>query len=182
MAVEIIKAKMYQRRDTSTNWLKFNPVLASGEFGYDTNEKKYKIGDGASHWTDLEFAYMGTVTDENSNILKYKKIASEEYVNELITEDVVFSESKSSFPSIGKDNKLYVDLSEYIIYVWNNDKLQYQSIGQDIVLPEEQLKPLIEEAVEVVLVDKLSEYVPQYIESSLNNSVLCGGDSTNESN
>lgn len=177
MAVEIIKAKMYQRRDTTANWLKFNPVLASGEFGYDTNEKKYKIGDGSTHWVDLEFAYMGTITDENSNILKYKKIASEEYVNKHITEDVIFAESKSSFPSIGKVDRLYVDLAEYKLYMWNSDDLSYKSIGSDVTLPEEQLKPLIEEAVDVVLVDKLSEYVPQYLESTLKDSVLYGGDS-----
>ena len=65
MAIEYIKAKMYQRRDTTQNWLKYNPILASGEFGYDINEKKYKIGDGVSHWNQLDFAYLGEVTDKN---------------------------------------------------------------------------------------------------------------------
>lgn len=180
MAVEIIKAKMYQRRDTTANWLKYNPVLASGEFGYDTNEKKYKIGDGVSHWTDLEFAYMGIITDENSNILKYKKIATEEYVNEHITSDVIFASTASAFPSIGNANKLYVDLDNNLIYTWDEENLKYNKIGSDITLPDEELKPLIEEAVDAVLVDKLSEEVPVIIESTLADSILYGGDSDDD--
>ena len=178
MALEIVKAKMYQRRDTTANWLKYNPVLASGEFGYDTNEKKYKIGDGTSHWNDLEFAYMGIITNENSNILKYKKIATEEYVNEHITEDVIFSKSKDSFPSIGEEDKLYVDLDNNLIYTWNSTNLIYKAIGADVTLPDEKLKPLIENAVDAVLVDKLNEDVPAIVKSTLEDNVLCGGDSS----
>lgn len=180
MAVEIIKAKMYQRRDTSANWLKFNPVLSSGEFGYDTNEKKYKIGDGVSHWADLEFAYMGIITDENSNILKYKKVATEEYVNEHITSEVIFSKTSLGFPSIGDENKLYVDLENNIIYIWNSETLKYEKVGSDAILPDEKLVPLIESAVDAVLVDKLSEEVPIILETTLKDSILYGGDSDDD--
>ena len=178
MAVEIIKAKMYQRRDTTANWLKYNPVLASGEFGYDTNEKKYKIGDGISHWTELDFAYMGIITDENSNILKYKKVATEEYVTEHISDNTIFSKSMASFPSIGKSNILYIDLDANKVYTWDNDNLKYNQIGADITLPEEELKPLIDSAVDAVLVDKINTEVPPIVESMLKNSALYGGDST----
>lgn len=179
MAVEIVKAKMYQRRDTTANWLKYNPVLASGEFGYDTNEKKYKIGDGVSHWTDLEFAYMGIITNENGNILKYKKVATEEYVTEHISDNIVFSSTKASFPSIGKLNILYVDLDDDKIYVWDDTELKYQPIGSDITLPDEQLKPLVESAVDAILVDKLQVEVPPIVEATLEKSILYGGDASN---
>lgn len=178
MAVEIVKAKMYQRRDTTANWLKYNPVLASGEFGYDINEKKYKIGDGINHWIDLEFAYMGIITDENSNILKYKKIATEEYVNQHINDEVIFSKSKSSFPSIGDENKLYIDLENYIIYIWDTKNLSYKEIGSNVTLPDEVLLPLIREAVDAVLVDRLSIDVPPIVESTLKDSILYGGDAS----
>jgi hypothetical protein len=41
------------RRDSSTNWETNNPVLLSGEPGYETDTGKLKIGDGVSTWSDL---------------------------------------------------------------------------------------------------------------------------------
>ena len=178
MATEIVKAKMYQRRDTSANWLKYNPVLAAGEFGYDLTNKKYKIGDGSTKWNDLKFAYIGTITDENGEILQYKKVATEEYVTEHIS-SIIFKSSKLEFPSTGAENQLYVALDSNMVYLWDSDALAYETIGTDIVLPEEQLIPLIEDAVAIVLVDKLNEEVPVIVENTIKESVLSGGDSTN---
>lgn len=45
------------RRATSTEWNSINPVLRSGEPGYETDTKKLKIGDGSTVWTNL--AYLG---------------------------------------------------------------------------------------------------------------------------
>ena len=50
------------RRDTSVNWIENNPVLLSGEPGYETDTVKFKIGDGSSTWTDLAY-YAGTTGD-----------------------------------------------------------------------------------------------------------------------
>lgn len=44
------------RRDTSANWASVDPILASGEIGYDITEMKFKVGDGTSAWTDLDYA------------------------------------------------------------------------------------------------------------------------------
>lgn len=41
------------RRDTSTNWSNSNPTLSSGEFGYETDTKQLKIGDGSTAWNNL---------------------------------------------------------------------------------------------------------------------------------
>jgi hypothetical protein len=48
--------KIQLRRDTTTNWSGNNPVLSSGEIGYDTLLKKFKIGDGTTAWNSLSFA------------------------------------------------------------------------------------------------------------------------------
>jgi hypothetical protein len=42
------------RRGTSTQWNSTNPVLASGEPGYDLTNNIYKIGDGNSNWNSLK--------------------------------------------------------------------------------------------------------------------------------
>ena len=47
------------RRDSSTNWESNDPVLLSGEPGYETNTGRLKIGDGSSSWSSLDY-YHGT--------------------------------------------------------------------------------------------------------------------------
>jgi len=43
------------RRDTSTNWLSNNPILLSGEFGYEYDTGNAKIGDGQTVWASLSY-------------------------------------------------------------------------------------------------------------------------------
>jgi hypothetical protein len=53
------------RRDTAANWTSGNPVLASGELGYETNTGKFKIGNGSTAWNSLSYtvnAAMSGVT------------------------------------------------------------------------------------------------------------------------
>lgn len=45
------------RRDTSSNWATYNPVLADGEFALETDTRKIKIGNGEQPYTEL--AYQG---------------------------------------------------------------------------------------------------------------------------
>lgn len=45
--------KMCQRQGTASEWESKNPVLAAGEFGYDTTDGKLKIGDGKTAWNSL---------------------------------------------------------------------------------------------------------------------------------
>jgi hypothetical protein len=52
--------RMQQRRDNSAAWASHNPVLASGEIGYDTDTRLIKIGDGETTWTDLPWALAQT--------------------------------------------------------------------------------------------------------------------------
>jgi len=48
------------RRDTAANWSANNPVLASGEPGYETDSSKLKIGDGSTQWLSLPY-YVGGI-------------------------------------------------------------------------------------------------------------------------
>lgn len=42
------------RRDTSDNWYVSNPVLLEGEIGVDLTYNIIKIGDGSTHWNDID--------------------------------------------------------------------------------------------------------------------------------
>ena len=50
-----IVAKFQMRRDTAAAWTAADPVLAAGEFGYETDTEKLKIGNGSSVWSALNY-------------------------------------------------------------------------------------------------------------------------------
>ena len=47
------------RRGTAAQWTSANPTLAAGEFGYESDTGKAKIGNGSSAWTALSYAISG---------------------------------------------------------------------------------------------------------------------------
>lgn len=47
--------KFELRTDTSIRWLLTNPVLREGEPGFEKDTYSFKLGDGVSPWSDLEY-------------------------------------------------------------------------------------------------------------------------------
>lgn len=47
------------RRGTAAQWTSANPTLASGEWGFETDTNKLKIGNGTTAWTSLSYAVTG---------------------------------------------------------------------------------------------------------------------------
>lgn len=47
--------RMQQRRGTAGQWFGANPILNIGEIGYESDNNKFKIGDGVNHWNDLPY-------------------------------------------------------------------------------------------------------------------------------
>jgi hypothetical protein len=43
------------RRGTAAQWTAQNPVLAEGEFGAETDTRKFKIGNGVGAWNSLQY-------------------------------------------------------------------------------------------------------------------------------
>jgi hypothetical protein len=63
-------ARMQQRRGTASQWTSANPVLGSGEIGFETDTSKFKIGDGTSTWSNLTyFANLNQVLDGAPDLL-----------------------------------------------------------------------------------------------------------------
>ena len=50
------------RRGTAAEWTSANPTLSSGEWGFETDTGKTKIGNGSTAWTSLGYVGAGTVT------------------------------------------------------------------------------------------------------------------------
>ncbi len=55
MAATTVNVQMQQRRDTASGWTSANPVLLSGELGFETDTKKAKLGDGSTAWNSLSY-------------------------------------------------------------------------------------------------------------------------------
>ena len=53
------------RRGTASLWTSTNPTLSAGEFGYETDTGKIKIGDGSTAWTSLSYWAPASQTISN---------------------------------------------------------------------------------------------------------------------
>jgi hypothetical protein len=63
-------ARMQQRRGTAAQWTSANPVLGSGEIGFETDTSKFKIGNGTSTWSNLTyFANLDAILDGAPDLL-----------------------------------------------------------------------------------------------------------------
>jgi hypothetical protein len=62
--------KIQVRRDSSADWTTINPVLSEGEIGFEVNTGKFKIGNGSSSWSSLDYFL------DSSDLLSYLTIAS----------------------------------------------------------------------------------------------------------
>lgn len=52
-------AKLADRIGVASLWTSSNPTLLAGERGVESDTKRFKIGDGATAWTSLEYASSG---------------------------------------------------------------------------------------------------------------------------
>lgn len=67
MASKTVIGRIQLRRDTAANWTVKNPILASGELGYETDTRKGKVGDGNTTWNSLPYVWKTTVTTGSTN-------------------------------------------------------------------------------------------------------------------
>lgn len=51
-----LNTRIILRNDTTTNWASSEVILKKGEIGIDTDLRKFKVGDGVSRWSELQFA------------------------------------------------------------------------------------------------------------------------------
>jgi hypothetical protein len=75
--------RMQQRRGTAAQWAIANPILAAGEIGFETDEYRFKIGDGLSNWAAL--SYFSNADDIAAAIAEVIDMAPEtlDTLNEL---------------------------------------------------------------------------------------------------
>jgi hypothetical protein len=50
-----VQTKIQFRRSIASDWVAVNPILSAGEVGYETDSRKFKIGDGTTAWNSLGY-------------------------------------------------------------------------------------------------------------------------------
>lgn len=98
--------RMQQRRGTSAQWTSANPVLASGEIGFETDTNKLKIGDGVNTWANL--VYFVDQTGLAGSLGDYVELASVG-----VADGVASLDSTGNVPSSQLGNVPAVDLTGY---------------------------------------------------------------------
>jgi hypothetical protein len=70
--------------NTSTNWTNTNPVVSANVFALESNTGKFKIGNGVTAWTSLDYA--GTTSSEIASLTSSLTTAYETYADNAITD------------------------------------------------------------------------------------------------
>jgi hypothetical protein len=56
-----VVTQIQARRGTAAQWTSANPTLAAGEWGYETDTGKVKIGNGSTAWNSLGYTGVGDI-------------------------------------------------------------------------------------------------------------------------
>lgn len=109
-------ARMQQRRGTAAQWTSANPILGSGEIGFETDTIKFKIGNGTSTWSNLTyFANLNEVLDGAPDLLNT--------LNEIAA---AIGDDPSFITTIGSSLALKADIT----YVDEADEAIMEDIGE----------------------------------------------------
>jgi len=53
-----VNTLLQRRRGSAATWTSTNPTLSAGEWGYETDTGRAKVGDGSTVWTSLKYAKL----------------------------------------------------------------------------------------------------------------------------
>jgi len=59
-----VNTQLQVRRGSASQWTSANPTLAAGEFGFESDTGKIKVGTGSTAWTSLAYAGMSASSTE----------------------------------------------------------------------------------------------------------------------
>lgn len=110
MAEQRVKTTFQFRRGKLAEWESINPVLANGEPGFAYDYHILKIGDGKTAWVDLPSQSIAYVID---------------------------APTKDGFPDVGDSNVLYKASEEKVVYQWNPNTEEYESLLSQKVSAED---------------------------------------------
>jgi hypothetical protein len=94
-----LRALIQFRRGTAQDWIDKDPLLDSGEPGFETDTGLYKIGDGTHYWSELQYANQALsplILGNNADFVQKTTVRSPE-VNFKTTADTDMFEVPPDF-------------------------------------------------------------------------------------
>ena len=88
-----LRALIQFRRGTAQEWIQKDPILDSGEPGFETDTGLYKIGDGIRHWSELQYANQASsplILGDNADFVQKTTVRSAEVDFKAIGETDIF--------------------------------------------------------------------------------------------
>lgn len=89
---------MQNRRGTAAEWTNANPVLKSGEVGFETDTLLFKMGDGVTSWNNLDTPFLpanGTAVDSD----KLDGLSSSDFLRTTDSTVARFRGTGNAFPT-----------------------------------------------------------------------------------
>src|SRR6056300_437003 len=111
------------RRDTASNWTSNNPTLAAGEFGWESDTNRFKIGTGSAAWNTLGYASEG----DTAGITFVGDDSTGTTVNQNETFKIAGTQNITAVVSGDTLTLTGPDLSSYLTSVSESDVTQHQS-------------------------------------------------------
>lgn len=96
MIEEIIKTTFQFRRGRGAAWERNNPILLEGEPGYDIDARRFKVGDGISHWNELEYSQGKDGATPIKGLDYWTEVDKIEIINEINESKEYFGFSKQA--------------------------------------------------------------------------------------
>lgn len=117
MSVTTITKAVKHRRDTEALWISNNPILLAGQLAFSTdvfygttNFQKFKVGNGVSSWTDLD--YFDSDTARSRKIFAYQNTDSS--ITGTLAERILFNKLIPA-NSMGLNDTIWWESSVYKI-------------------------------------------------------------------
>ncbi len=88
-----LRALIQFRRGTAQDWINKDPLLDSGEPGFETDTGLYKIGDGIHYWVELNYANQALsplILADNADFVQKTTVRSPEVDFKTIGETDIF--------------------------------------------------------------------------------------------
>lgn len=107
MAQKILNTKIREAYDTEANWIKYNPVLLSGQLAYSSDKYgKYKIGNGASRWSQLQYATLGwgDITEKPSTFSPSTHTHNASQITDIGNASVKYATTAGAANAVAWDN------------------------------------------------------------------------------
>lgn len=120
---------MQQRRGTAEQWTIVNPILASGEIGYETDNNRFKLGDGITVWSLLP--YFVDETNLSASLEDYVPLDSLGVADGVATLDGTGKITSSQLPDIGE---LSQDAVDQALTAGNGITKDYDDVANTLTL------------------------------------------------